>query len=143
MFIGEYSHSIDQKGRVAVPSKFRRKLTRGAVVTRGIDNCLFIYTKEEWDKLAEKIKDLPLSQKDTRAFARLMFAGAMDVQVDGQGRIMIPDYLRKFSGLTKKIIVAGLFNRLEIWDKAKWETYKNQTEKQSKNISERLKELGI
>ena len=143
MFIGEYSHSLDDKGRLAIPAKFRRELLKGAVVTRGLDNCLFLYTKSEWQKLVEKLSTLPIGQSDSRAFARLMLAGAMDVNLDKQGRIILPEYLRKFADLKKKTIIAGLFNRLEIWDDAKWDVYKTQTESASNEIAERMGELGV
>src|SRR3989339_2072886 len=111
MFIGEYQHNIDPKGRLAVPAKFRQILTKGAVVTKGLDDCLFLYPKVEWQKLADKLAALPISKANTRAFARLMLAGAMDVEVDKQGRVMIPEYLRKFANVTKSVVVAGLYNR--------------------------------
>lgn len=143
MFIGEYNHNLDDKGRLAVPSKFRGALKKGAVVTRGIDNCLFLYTQEEWNKLAEKLANLPISQANTRAFSRLMLAGAMDVSLDKQGRIILPDYLRKYAGVDKKVIVAGLYNRLEIWDEETWIKYKTGTEKASEKIAEQMGELGV
>ena len=143
MFIGEYQHNLDQKGRLAVPVKFRAKLAKGAVVTKGLDNCLFLYTKGEWEKLATKLASLPISKSNTRAFARLMLAGAMDVQLDKQGRIVLPEYLRKFAALKKKSIIAGLYNRLEIWDEANWNKYKTGTEKQSSDIAEALEGLEV
>jgi MraZ protein len=143
MFIGEYSHNLDEKGRLAIPVKFRNELTEGAVVTRGLDNCLFLYTKSEWEKLAEKLAALPISQANSRAFARLMLAGAMDVEMDKQGRAVLPEYLRQFAGLKKSVIVAGLYNRMEIWDEAKWDEYKIKTEKESGEIAERMAELGV
>ena len=143
MFIGEYSHNLDDKGRLAVPVKFRRELSKGAVVTRGLDNCLFLYTKTEWAKLAEKLAALPFSQANSRAFARLMLAGAMDVLLDKQGRIILPEYLRQFAGLKKAAVIAGLYSRLEIWDQETWNKYKNQTESQSSEIAERMAELGV
>jgi MraZ protein len=143
MFIGEYSHNLDAKGRLAVPAKFRDKLKEGAVVTRGLDNCLFLYTKEEWEKSAQKLANLPTSQSKARAYARLMLAGAMDVDCDAQGRINLPEYLRKFASLEKKVIVAGLFDRLEIWDENKWEEYKSVAEEESVEIAETLGELGV
>jgi MraZ protein len=143
MFIGEYKHSIDEKGRLAIPVKFRVKLSKGAVVTRGLDNCLFLYTGEEWKNLAERLAKLPISRANTRAFARLMLAGAMDVSLDKQGRIILPDYLRKYAGVGKNVVVAGLYNRLEIWDETKWESYKSGTEKSSGDIAEQLGELGV
>src|SRR3989344_3570508 len=141
MFIGEFTHNLDDKGRLAIPVKFRRDLTKGAVVTRGLDNCLFLYTKNEWEKLAEKLATLPISQANSRAFARLMLAGAMDVDVDKQGRIVLPEYLRQFAGLSKNVIVAGLYSRVEIWDESKWQAYKKQTENNSNEIAEKMAEL--
>lgn len=143
MFIGEYSHSLDDKGRLAVPKKFRAALAKGAVVTRGLDNCLFLYTKTEWAKLAEKLANLPFAQANTRAFARLMLAGAMDVEVDKQGRIIVPEYLRGFAGLKKDLVVAGLYNRLELWDAEKWGEYTKRTEAESTNIAEQMSQLGV
>ncbi len=143
MFIGEYSHNLDDKGRVAVPAKFRALLKGGAVVTRGLDNCLFLYTKKEWQVLASKLAKLPISKANTRAFARLMLAGAMAVDFDNQGRIMLPEYLRKFAAIKRKVIIAGLYDRLEIWDEAAWNKYKQGTEKKSTDIAEALGELGV
>lgn len=143
MFIGEYNYSVDSKGRLAIPAKFRSALKSGAVVTRGLDNCLFVYTKTEWTVLAQKLATLPISQANSRAFSRLMLAGAMDVKLDSQGRVMLPDYLRQYSSVKKKVVITGLFNRLEIWDESKWNTYKNRTEKDSNDIAEQLGELGV
>ncbi|MFH1226221.1 MAG: division/cell wall cluster transcriptional repressor MraZ [bacterium] len=143
MFIGEYYHNLDEKGRLAVPVKFRQRLAKGAVVTRGLDNCLFLYTKDEWAILAEKLAKLPISKANTRAFARLMLAGAMDVEFDTQGRIVLPDYLRKYADIRKKVVIAGLYNRLEIWDEEIWSQYKKGTEKKSGDIAEALGELGV
>jgi len=143
MFIGEYNHNLDAKGRLAVPKKFRTALKKGAVVTRGLDNCLFLYTHEEWKKLAEKLASLPFAQANTRAFARLMLAGAMDVELDKQGRIILPEYLRTFACLKQETVLADLYNRLELWDKTKWETYKKKTEKESNNIAEQMADLGV
>ncbi|MFA6306386.1 MAG: division/cell wall cluster transcriptional repressor MraZ [Patescibacteria group bacterium] len=143
MFIGEYNHNLDDKGRVAVPVKFRFMLKGGAVVTKGLDNCLFLYTKNEWRELAVKLSKLPIGQANTRAFARLMLAGAMDVDFDNQGRIMLPEYLRKFAGLKKKLVIAGLYSRLEIWDQTAWNKYKQGTEKKSVDIAEALGGLGV
>jgi len=143
MFIGEYNHTIDQKGRLAVPSKFRARLGRGAVVTRGLDSCLFLYPKEEWEKLASKLSNLPIGQKDARAFARLMLAGAMDAPIDKQGRIILPSYLREFAGLGSNVVVAGLYSRVEIWDESKWTAYKKKTEQETDKLAEQMGELGV
>ncbi len=143
MLLGEYKHNLDNKGRMAIPAKFREKLNAGAIITRGIDNCLFVFANAEWDTLAKKLIALPLAQANSRAFVRLMLAGASDVEVDSQGRILIPDYLRKYAGLKKEVVVAGLYNRVEIWDEAAWNTYKSKTENASEEIAEKLGELGI
>jgi MraZ protein len=143
MFIGEYKHSIDEKGRLAIPKKFREELSTGAVVTRGLDTSLFLFPKEEWDKLAQKLASLPLGQSNSRAFARLMLAGAMDVEVDKQGRIVLPEYLRGYAGINKNVVIAGLYTRLEIWDEEKWEAYTKQVEGDADSVAEQLGELGV
>jgi len=143
MFIGEYTYSLDSKRRLAIPAKFRKLLGRKAVITRGLDNCLFLYPANEWGKLAKKLSQLPLSQADARGFARIMLAGATDVTIDNLGRILVPDYLKSYAGLKKKTVVAGLFNRIEVWDAAQWDDYKQKTEKGIGDIAERLKELGV
>ena len=141
MFIGEYNHNLDTKGRMAIPAKFRNLLKKGAVVTKGLDNCLFLYPKEKWEEMAQKFAELPISQSKARAFARHLLAGAMQVEFDNQGRITLPDYLRQFAGLKKKVIVAGLYDRLEIWDETNWNKYKKDAEKDSSNIAEALGEM--
>jgi len=143
MFIGEYNHNLDEKGRLAIPAKFRLILKKGAVVTKGLDGCLFLYSKSQFEEIAKKFSALPLSQSKARAFARHMLAGAMDVEFDNQGRVTLPEYLRKFSNLKKKVIVAGLYNHLEIWDEAAWNRYKSESEKNSNAIAEALGDLGI
>ncbi len=143
MFIGEYPYSIDEKKRLAVPAKFRQLLRKKAVITRGIDQCLFLYPAKEWGNLAEKLSKLPLSQADARGFARLMLTGAMEVNLDNLGRILVPDYLKDYAGLKKKVVIAGVYNRIEIWDETKWKGYKEKTEKEVGDIAERLKELGV
>ncbi len=143
MFIGEYTYSLDDKKRLAVPVKFRNLLGKKAVITRGLDQCLFIFSAKEWESLAEKISKLPLSQSDARGFARLMLGGAMEVTIDSMGRVLVPDYLKKYASLNKKAVLVGVLNRVEVWDEATWEKYKGATEKEGENIAERLKELGI
>jgi len=143
MFIGEYYHTLDSKKRVAVPVKFRRALGKKAVLTRGLDNCLYLYPLREWEELARKLAQLPISRADSRAFVRLMLAGAMDVELDNLGRILIPEYLKSYAKLNKKVVVAGLYNRIEIWDEDKWESYKKQTTARADDIAEKMNELGI
>lgn len=143
MLLGEYRHNLDSKGRIAVPAKFRAKLSAGAIITRGLDRCLFVFSGKEWEVLAQKLIALPLAAANSRAFVRLMLAGAMDVELDKQGRILIPDYLREYSGLKKEAILVGLYNRIEIWDSEAWKQYKTKTESASDEIAEKLSELGI
>lgn len=141
MFIGEYNHTIDDKGRLAIPAKFRALLRSGAVMTKGLDNCLVVYPKKEWEVLANKIAALPFNKTNDRNIARFILAGAADADFDNQGRVSLPDYLRDFAGLSKKAVIAGLYNRLEIWNEAAWKRYKLNTEKQSKQIAEALGEI--
>ncbi len=143
MFLGEFKHNIDTKGRLAIPAKFRVQLDGGAILTRGLDSCLFLFPKKEWDSLVEKLIRLPLAQAGSRAFVRLMLSGASDVDFDSQGRILIPESLRSYAHLDKKIVVTGLYNRIELWDVDAWDQYKQKTESASEEIAEKLGELGI
>lgn len=143
MFIGEYNYSLDDKKRLSIPAKFRELLGKKAVITRGLDQCLFLYPMKEWQVLAEKLSKLPLAQADARGFARLMLTGAMDVAIDNLGRILVPDYLKSYAFLKKKVVVAGVYNRVEVWDEEKWQEYKDKTEKEVGDMAERLKELGV
>lgn len=143
MFIGEFSYNIDEKKRLTIPPKFRQALGEKVVLTKGLDNCLFLYSLKEWKLLAEKLSKLPIAQKDARGFARLMLAGAIDLNVDRLGRILIPDYLKNYAKLRKKVVIAGLYNRIEIWSEEIWNGYKRKTEKEVGDMAERLKELGL
>lgn len=143
MFIGEYQYTIDEKKRLAVPPKLRNVLGKKAVITRGLDQCLFLYPQKEWNVLAKKLSQLPLSQADARGFVRIMLTGAMEVNIDNLGRILVPDYLKDYAFLKKKVVVAGVYNRIEIWDEIKWREYTQKTEKEVGDIAERLKELGV
>lgn len=143
MFIGEFRHNLDNKGRLAIPAKFRKDLVSEAVVTKGLDDCLFLYPKKDWEVLAQKLTTLPISQANSRAFSRLMLSGAVEADLDVQGRILIPDYLRQYANLGKRVVITGLYNRVEIWDEKTWLDYKAKTEKNSSEIAEKLGELGI
>ena len=143
MFIGEYTHTIDMKGRCALPGKFRKDLQAGVVVTKGLDKCLWVYPKAEWEKLAHKLAALPISQSKNRSFVRLMLAGAMDVEIDRQGRVNVPQYLLRYAGLKKQVVVAGLYNRLEIGNETEWARYKKKMEQSSTSVADSLSELGI
>ncbi|MFA6047584.1 MAG: division/cell wall cluster transcriptional repressor MraZ [Parcubacteria group bacterium] len=143
MFIGEYQHSIDPKKRLALPSRFRGELKNKVVVTRGLDKCLFVYPLKVWEEIAGKLGTLPVGESATRSFIRLQLSGAIDCEIDKQGRILIPDFLKNYAGLDREIIVAGVYNRLEIWDEKKWAEYKNNAEKNSDEIAEQLGKLGV
>jgi MraZ protein len=143
MFIGEYNHSVDAKNRLALPSKFRKDLGKKVVVTRGLDQCLFVYPMKTWQELAEKLGTMPIGEASTRSFVRLMLAGATDVNSDAQGRVRIPEYLKDYANIKKDVVVAGLFNRLEIWDEKKWDKYKTAAEKNTDEIAENLGKLGV
>lgn len=143
MFLGEFNHTIDEKKRLSIPVKFRKALGKKAVITRGLDNCLFIFTQEEWKKLADKLGSLPLGQKDARGFSRLMLAGAMEVSMDNMGRILVPDYLKGYAALKKNVVVTGVYNRIEVWDQKLWDDYKKKSEKGADDMAERLGELGV
>jgi MraZ protein len=143
MFIGEYSHSIDEKGRLSVPTKFRARLASGCVVTRGLDHCLWLFTQEEWQKIAEKIAALPLTQASARSFSRLIMAGAMDVSLDKVGRVNLPNYLKEYAGVKNKVVLTGMYSRVEIWPEEKWKEFKQNMEDKSEEIAEGLNEIGI
>ena len=133
---------MDPKKRFAVPSKFRRELGNKVVITRGLDSCLFLFSVSEWKILAEKLSKLPIGKQDTRGFVRLLLSGASEVDLDQLGRVLVPDYLKNYAGLKKKIVVAGLFNRLEIWDEENWQNYKSNVEKNTERVAEKLGEIG-
>lgn len=140
MFIGEYTHNLDDKGRLAIPVKFRSQLATGAVVTKGLDNCLSLYTEGAWADEAARLANLPLTQSKARAYARFMLSSAFPVEIDKQGRIVLPAGLRTYAGITGATVVTGLGDHVEIWNEKAWEGYRSNIEKDSVNIAE---ELGI
>ncbi|WP_124220186.1 division/cell wall cluster transcriptional repressor MraZ [Aquisalibacillus elongatus] len=143
MFMGEFQHNIDTKGRIIVPSKFRDGLGESFVLTRGLDNCLFAYPQEEWRILEEKLKKLPLTKKDARAFTRFFFSGAIECEIDKQGRINIPSPLRNYADLEKECVVIGVSNRIELWAKEKWEEYVEESEESFAEIAENMMDFDI
>lgn len=143
MFMGEYQHSIDAKGRLIIPAKFREHLTEGFVITRGLDNCLFGYPILEWRKLEEKLKKLPVTKKDARAFTRFFFSGATEVEVDKQGRINIPSNLLTHANVQKDCVVLGVSNRIEIWSKESWQNYFAESEESFNDIAENMIDFDI
>ena len=142
MFIGEYQHALDIKNRMIVPSKLREELGNKFVVTKGLDGCLYAYPLTEWIKLEEKLKTLPLTNKDARAFVRFFFAGACEVEIDKQGRGLIPQNLKEYAGIEKDIVSIGVLTRVEIWSKDKWNNY-NDSNIDFDSIAERMSDLGI
>lgn len=143
MFIGEYKHNVDAKKRLALPVKFRKELGKEIVITRGLDNCLVVYPLKEWKEMSDKLGKLPTSQVEARGFARIMLSGAMAVELDSLGRILIPEYLKTYAELKKQVVVCGSYNRVEIWDEKKWNKYKDDMEKDVGDLASKLKEFGI
>ena len=141
MFMGEYNHTIDAKGRMIVPSKFREQLGNEFVVTKGLDGCLFVYPNEEWHNIEEKFRTVPLTTKDARKFSRFFFAGAATCELDKQGRILIPPVLREFADLQKDVVSVGVLNRIEIWSKEKWSENCDYDDMDS--IAEGMQDMGI
>lgn len=142
MLLGEYTHTLDPKKRLALPAKFRKELGKKVVLTHGLDNCLFVYPMKQWEKIAEKLASLPLGQADTRGFNRFMLAGAEEVELDSLGRILIPDFLKEFAKLESSVVVAGVHTRLEIWDSAAWAAYKERVRSRADALAEKLGEIG-
>lgn len=143
MFMGEYQHNIDTKGRMIVPAKFRDDLGERFIVTRGLDTCLFVYPMDEWKILEQKLKKLPLTKKDARAFTRFFFSGAIECEVDKQGRINIPQPLRTYASLDKECVVIGVSNRLEVWQADLWNAYMVESEESFAEIAENLLDFDI
>ena len=141
MFMGEYNHTVDTKGRLIVPSKFREQLGDEFVVTKGLDGCLFVYSKSEWENIEEKFRNVPLTTKDARKFARFFFAGAASCEVDKQGRILLPVVPREYAGIEKDVVSVGVFNRVEIWDKDKWQESNSYDDMDE--IAEHMADLGL
>ena len=141
MFIGEYAHTIDEKGRLIMPSKFREELGVNFIVTKGLDGCLFVYSKTEWTNLEEKLKTLPFTSKDARAFNRFLFAGAIECELDKQGRILISQNLREAAKLVKDVVIIGVGTRLEIWSKEVWENYCDDGDVSPEDIAEKMSDL--
>ena len=141
MFMGEYNHTIDTKNRLIIPSKFREALGDEFVVTKGLDGCLFVYDNEAWAEFEEKLKSLPLTNKEARTFVRFFLAGAASVEVDKQGRILVPSVLKEFAGINKDVVLVGVASRIEIWSRERWEDASSYEDME--DIAEQLAELGL
>lgn len=143
MLLGEYRHNVDIKGRVSVPAKFRDDLGQSFVVTKGLDSCLFIYSKKEWETFENKLKLLPLTNQDARSFIRFFFAGATECELDSQGRINIPQNLRDYAGIKKNVVIVGVATRAEIWDSENWDKYTASDSLDVSKIASQMSNLGI
>ena len=143
MFLGEHQHTIDPKGRVVLPSRFREELARGCFITKGQERCLFVFTPEQWEHEVERIRALPRTDRRLRNYSRVFFAGALDQKPDKQGRIQIPATLRDYAGLEKEVFVVGVGERVEIWDSAKWQDVTANADSEYADIEEALSEHGI
>lgn len=142
MLIGEYSHTIDPKNRVSLPSKFRKEIGKKLVATYGLEQCLFLYPLKEWQRISEEIAELGMLRSDTREFNRFMFGGAQEVDVDSLGRILLPENLRLFGGLSGKAVFVGVHKRIEIWNEEKWDSYKKKVVKEADSLAEKLSQTG-
>mgnify|MGYP001617068213 FL=1 len=138
MFIGQHEHHLEEKGRLSIPKKFRSQLADGSVLAEGLDGCLFLYPKATWEQLINKLSQLPLTRADARSFTRSLSYGATEVDIDSLGRVLIPDYLRAFAGLKGTCIVAGAVERIEIWDKSKYDSYMTSVNSKREAIAEKL-----
>ena len=143
MLIGEYKHTLDDKRRLSLPSKFRKEVGKTVVLTRGLDHCIFLYSIEQWKKISGKLSELSIGQAGSRGFGRFMLSGAVEVDIDSAGRILIPDFLTDFAGLATNAVLAGVLNRIEIWDEAKWAEYKARIESEADSLAEKLGEIGM
>ncbi len=143
MFTGEFHHTLDGKGRVIIPSRLREGLGERFVITRGLDHCLFVYPNSEWVRLEQKLKQLPFTRKDSRAFTRLFFSGAMEVEADRQGRVLIPQNLREYAGIDKEVMVIGVSNRVEIWSEPAWREYFGQADENYEELAEKMGDFDL
>ena len=143
MLIGEYTHTIDVKNRVALPAKFRKEFGTKVIVTRGLDRCLFIYSPKAWSRIVDRMSDLSIGTASTRGFNRFMLSGAVEVELDSQGRMLIPDFLKGFAKLESKVVLAGVNDRVEAWNEDEWQTYKAGIEEHADELAEKLGEVGV
>ena len=143
MFMGEYNHTIDAKGRLIVPAKFREILGDNFIVTKGLDGCLFVYPNDEWTRFEEKLKSLPLTNKNARQFTRFLLAGAAACEVDKQGRILLPQVLREFASLEKDVVLVGVASRIEIWSRERWDESMNTYDGDMDEVAENMESLGF
>ena len=142
MLIGEHRHTLDSKKRLSLPAKFRKEIGKKVIVTRGLDNCLFMFAQAPWQKIVGKLESLPVGSAGSRGISRFILSGAAEVEVDKAGRILIPDFLKEFAHLRSKVVVTGVSDRVEIWDEQVWDKYKRAVEKEAVNMAQALGEVG-
>lgn len=142
MLIGEYIHTMDDKSRLSLPAKFRKEMGQSLVITPGLDNCLFVFTKSEWKKISENLSQFSMLQGDNRSFHRYFFGGATEVKLDSGGRILVPDFLKSRAKIKQKVALVGVQNRLELWDEKAWTAYKKQVEQKANSLAEKLGSVG-
>jgi len=142
MLIGEYTHTVDDKKRISLPVRFRKELGKKVIVTHGLDNCLFLYAPKQWEKISDSLSQMSMLQADSRSFSRFMLAGAVEVDVDTLGRILIPEFLRDFADLKSRVVFAGVHSRIEIWNDKRWVDYKRRIETQADMLAEKLGGVG-
>jgi len=143
MLIGEYLHTLDSKKRLSLPAKFRKEVGRKVVITRGLDSCLFMFPLAAWKEITKKLQSLPMGGADTRGMSRFILAGAVESDVDAAGRILVPDFLKEFADLRSRVVLAGVSDRVEIWNEKTWEEYKRRIEKGADQMAQTLGDLGI
>lgn len=143
MLIGEYLHTLDPKKRLSLPAKFRKEVGSQVVITRGLDHCLFMYPQQQWSVIMGKLGNLPVGQENTRGITRFILAGAVEAEVDGAGRVLIPEYLKGFAKLESKVVLAGVADRIEIWDEALWREYKKKIEAGAEGMAQTLGDIGL
>ncbi len=143
VFMSEYRHNIDEKGRLIIPAKYRAELGESFIITKGLDGCLFVYPDAEWTALTERMKELPFTKSDARAFVRFFFSGASECNCDSQGRTVIPSNLRTYGQLDREAVIVGVGNRIEIWSGEKWEEFENSAEETYEDSAEKLTDLDL
>lgn len=143
MFLGEYLHTLDTKKRISLPVKFRKEVGKTIVITRGLDNCLFVYSRAAWHTITKKLEALSIADSNQRGFSRFMLSGAVEATVDSVGRVLIPDFLKDFARLKNGVVLAGAGDRIEIWDEKGWKDYKRRIEKQADAMADKLGSLGV
>lgn len=143
MLIGQYNHTLDDKNRVSLPSKFRKELGQSVIVTKGLDQCLFVYSAKEWKTFIEQLRALSLGQNESRSFLRLMLGGAAEVEIDKSGRILVPDHLKAYANLATRVVVAGISSRVELWNEDSWQEYTTRVESQADALAQHLGQIGM